>query len=273
MGPAAQPAKVSVVVAGLQMEFPAENEIPEHLTQLIEKFPDAQLLVMSEYSLDGEVPKNILKWCRDHKRYLLIGGKDPVGPEHYRNTAFVVGPEGNVVFRQAKSVPIQFFKDGLPATEQKLWDSPWGKIGVCICYDLSYTRVTDQLIRMGAQALVIPTMDVVDWGKYEHQLHARVARIRAGEYHVPLFRLASSGISQAIDAEGRELGRTAFAGEWAMLSQSMEIAEPGSLPFDRWFSRIAVAIAALVVAALALSSWKARRQRAPKAAEPLATVK
>ncbi|MDB6032557.1 MAG: Apolipoprotein N-acyltransferase-like protein [Verrucomicrobiales bacterium] len=266
--PAQQPINPSLTVAGLQMEFPPENEIPEHLTQVIQKFPDAQLLVMSEYSLDGEVPKNILNWCRDHKRYLLIGGKDPVGSDQYRNTAFVVGPQGTIVFRQAKSVPIQFFKDGLPATEQKLWDSPWGKIGVCICYDLSYTRVTDQLIRMGAQALIVPTMDVVEWGLYQHQLHARVARIRAAEYHVPLFRLASSGISQAVDREGRELGKTAFATEWAMLSQPMEIKQPGSLPLDRWLTKIAIAGTAFIVIALAIGTWKTKRTPALNVSKP-----
>ena len=96
-------------------------------------------------------------------------------------------------------MPIQFFKDGLPAREQRLWDSPWGKIGLCICYDLSYARVTDRLVRLGAQAMIVPTMDVVDWGQREHELHARVAPIRSAEYGIPIFRVASSGISQWTD--------------------------------------------------------------------------
>ena len=62
-------------------------------------------------------------------------------------------------------------------------------IGICICYDLSYRRVTDPLIRMGAQALIVPTMDVADWGRRQHELHARVAPVRAAEYGVPIFRL------------------------------------------------------------------------------------
>ena len=67
-------------------------------------------------------------------------------------------------------MPIQFFKDGFPAREQKLWDSPWGKIGICICYDLSYTRVTDELVRLGANALIVPTMDIIDWGRNQHEV-------------------------------------------------------------------------------------------------------
>jgi apolipoprotein N-acyltransferase len=173
----------------------------------------------------------------------------------------VVGPEGKVVFQQAKSVPIQFFKDGLPALEQKLWESPWGKIGICICYDLSYTRVTDRLIRMGAQALIVPTMDVVEWGLQQHELHARVAPVRAAEYGVPLFRLASSGFSQALDPHGRVLERTRFAAEWASISQRMILAKPGSLPLDRWLAPLCVVISAAVIMILAFSTLKTARTK------------
>ena len=83
-----------------------------------------------------------------------------LGTTNFYDTAFVVGTNGEVVFKQVKSVPIQFFKDGLPAKEQTVWNSPWGKIGFCVCYDLSYTRVTDELVRQGAQLLIVPTMDV-----------------------------------------------------------------------------------------------------------------
>ena len=100
---------------------------------------------------------------RNH-RYLVVGGKDPAPKNNYYDTDFVVGPNGDIVFRQGKSVPIQFFKDGLPAPKQELWNSPWGKIGFCVCYDLSYTRVIDPLVKMGAQLIIVPTMDVVDWG-------------------------------------------------------------------------------------------------------------
>src|SRR5205085_578061 len=121
------------------------------------------------------------------------------------------------VFRQGKSVPVQFFKDGLPAKSQRVWESPWGRIGICICYDLSYTRVTDGLIRLGAQAIIVPTMDVVAWGRHQHELHARVAPIRAAEYGVPIFRVGSSGISQLIDASGRTMATAGFPGAGAML--------------------------------------------------------
>ena len=46
-------------------------------------------------------------------------------------------------------------------------------------------------------------MDVADWGRHQHELHARVAPVRAAEYGIPIFRLASSGISQGVNRPGR----------------------------------------------------------------------
>ncbi|HEU5395620.1 MAG TPA: nitrilase-related carbon-nitrogen hydrolase, partial [Verrucomicrobiae bacterium] len=204
------PAPSSVSLTGVQVEFPPENVIPKLLDQALGKNPGADIFVLSEYALEGPVPASLQDWCRAHSRYLVVGGKDVVTNSVYYNTAFVIGTNGDIVFKQAKSVPIQFFQDGLPATNQAVWESPWGKIGICICYDLSYTRVTDELVRKGAQLLIVPTMDVSSWGKREHELHARVAPVRAAEYGLPIFRLTSSGISQVIDSFGRVTDRTDF---------------------------------------------------------------
>ena len=234
----------TVNVAGVQLEFPTEPAVVKALDGLLKRDPAADLVVLCEYTLDGPVPDGLRQWCVDHRRYLVVGGKDPAARNNYYDTAFVVGPTGAIVFRQGKSVPIQFFKDGLPAARQAVWNSPWGKIGICICYDLSYTRVTDGLIRLGAQALVVPTMDVADWGSYEHQLHARVAPTRAAEYGIPIFRVASSGISQLADADGRVLNEAPFPGELACVQGRLTLSGTGRLPWDRWVAPLSTCVTA-----------------------------
>ncbi len=199
-------------LVGIQMEFPPENVIPKMLDKALAKNPDAQIFVLSEYTLAGPVPAALKNWCRDHSRFLVGGGEDPAGHGNYYDTAFVVGTNGDIVFKQGKCVPIQFFKDGLPAPEQKVWNSPWGKIGFCVCYDLSYTRVTDELVRQGARLLIVPTMDVEYWGRHQHELHTRVAPVRAAEYGIPIFRLASSGISQAVSGDGTVVAQASMPG-------------------------------------------------------------
>jgi apolipoprotein N-acyltransferase len=245
-----------LAIAGVQLEFPGLPEVLANLDQLAKKYPHTELFVLSEYTFDGPAPEGIKAWCRRHQRYLVVGAKDPVSDSQFFNTAFVIGPQGDIVFRQAKCVPVQFFKDGLPARAQQLWESPWGKIGICICYDLSYRRVTDRLVQMGAQALIVPTMDVVDWGSHQHKLHARVAQIRAAEYGIPIFRLASSGISQYVDSAGRNVCTAPFAGEAAILAGTLDLSHAGRLPWDRVIAPISVVVTGLTIAWFAALALK-----------------
>ena len=249
----------SLDIAGVQMEFPSPGVLPKALNKALSKNPDAQIFVLSEYTLDGPVPDALKNWCREHSRFLVVGGKDPVGTNDYYNTAFVVGTNGEIVFHQAKSVPIQFFTDGLPAPKQEVWNSPWGKIGVCICYDLSYTRVTDRLVEQGAQLLIVPTMDMEDWGRHQHELHARVAPVRAAEYGIPIFRLASSGISQAISGNGKVVAKTSFPGSLEILSATLRLPAKGSLPLDRLLGPFCVGITGVVLLTLLVLDWQDRR--------------
>jgi len=245
-----------VSLVGVQMEFPPEAVIPQILNRAFAQNTNAPIFVLSEYTLDGGVPDSLKHWCRDHARYLVIGGKDVVTNNVYYNTAFVIGTNGDIVFQQVKCVPIQFFRDGLPAPIQKLWNSPWGKIGLCVCYDLSYTRVTDELVRQGAQLIIVPTMDVDSWGRHQHELHSRVAPVRAAEYGVPIFRVASSGISQAVTGGGQVVAQTSVGGYGEIFSAQLRLPVRGSLPLDRYLAPICVDITGLVLAALLFLTWK-----------------
>jgi apolipoprotein N-acyltransferase len=248
-----------ISIVGVQLEFPAEHIVPKMLDLALAKNTNAQIFVLSESTLDGDVPDSLKNWCRAHTRFLVVGGKDVITNDVYYNTVVVVGTNGEVVFKQAKRVPIQFFHDGLPASKQEVWNSPWGKIGLCICYDLSYTRVTDELVRQGAQMLIVPTMDVEYWGKHQHELHARVAPVRAAEYGVPIFRLASSGISQAISRSGYTIAQIRFSGNGDMLATQFNLPWKGALPLDRVLAPVCVAVTAIVTAMLLFLTWKEKR--------------
>jgi apolipoprotein N-acyltransferase len=242
-------------VTGIQLESSPPGQVKSALDAALKKYPKTDLFVLSEGTFAGPVPPPILDWCKEHGKWLAAGGQDPVSPTKYYNTVFVAGPDGAIAFRQAKCVPVQFMKDGLPAPEQRLWESPWGKVGFGICYDASYTRVTDELIRQGAQVLIFPAMDITEWGRAEHELHARIAPMRAAEYSVPVFRLCSSGISQFVNAEGRVVSSAPFPGRAAMLSAQMELTAPGRLPLDRPLAPSSVVVTAALILFLIVDAW------------------
>lgn len=272
----------AVEIGGIQMEFPGVPEVVAALDDLIRTHPQVELIVLSEYTFDGPIPTTVKQWCRRKQRWLIAGGKQPIvadtetptrearrletslGPdtERYFNTAFVVSTNGDVVFSQAKSRPIQFFKDGEPAREQQLWASPWGRIGIAICYDVSYRQVMDRLVRLGAQAMIVPTMDVVEWGEREHRLNARMATIRATEYGLPLFRVASSGISQLVGGNGREQAVAGFPGPNATITGTFQpVPRGGQVPLDAWLAPACMYGSGGGIVGLAASAWLRRRQR------------
>jgi apolipoprotein N-acyltransferase len=248
-----------LTMVGIQTEFPTPYVVQRLLDQALAKNTNASIFVLSEYTLDGPVPDSLKNWCREHSRFLVIGGKDPAGTNNYFNTAFVVGTNGQVVFKQAKRVPIQFFHDGLPAPQQNVWNSPCGKIGLCVCYDLSYTLVTDELVREGAQLLIVPTMDVDEWGRHQHELHSRIAPVRAAEYGIPIFRLASSGVSQAVDGYGQVFAHTSMPGNGEIFAAKLQLPIYGSRPPDRFFAPLCVALTSVVLVALLMLTWREKR--------------
>lgn len=263
-------------LAGVQLEFPDAGELIQALDRVVSEdqrlvanhqgarpLTPAGLVVLPEYTLDGEPTPALKDWCRARQKFLIVGGKAPAPGNDFYDTAFVISTNGEVVFQQVKSVPIQFFNDGLPAPEQMVWNSPWGRIGICICYDLSYTRVTDELVRQGAQLIIVPTMDVTHWGRHQHELHARVAPVRAAESGIPIFRVASSGISQGVDRFGQVRSSAPFPGEGETIFFGARLAKPGKVPAARWLARLGVGVTGAFLLWLAAGEIRRQLRRAP----------
>jgi apolipoprotein N-acyltransferase len=247
------PTDAKLRVAGVQLEEAKPQAIAAAIDRLAIAHPEAQILVLSEYTFSDPVPPIVRDVVRKHARYLIVGGCRYVAGEKFYDTAFVIGPDGNDLFEQAKSVPVQFMLDGLPAKHRKVWNSPWGKIGIAVCYDLSYARVMDDFVRQGAQGLIIPTMDIQTWGEYERRnLHGRMAPIRSAEYGIPTFGVWSSGVSQLTDRYGRVLATAGYPGQGEMIAGPFDLQQPGHIPPDRWLVNISMAGTVFFVLLLAV---------------------
>jgi len=62
-------------VAGVQLESADEYRIARAVDQLAIAHPEAQILVVSEYSFLGPVPKSVRRIIQKHHRYLIAGGR------------------------------------------------------------------------------------------------------------------------------------------------------------------------------------------------------
>ena len=125
-----------------------------------------------------------------------------------------------------------------------------------------HTRDRPSWWEQGAQLLIVPTMDVEEWGRHQHELHARVAPVRAAEYGIPIFRLASSGISQAVTGGGHVIAQNLFSRQRGHSLGATPVADAGS--HSRWTDLLApvcVGITSLVLLTLLVLDWQDKRAR------------
>jgi apolipoprotein N-acyltransferase len=100
---------------------------------------------------------------------------------------------------------------------------------------------------------------VADWGQRQHRLHARIAPLRAAEYRLPIFRVASSGISQLVGRAGEVTASAPFPGEGASITGKLELAGPGHLPWDRFLARVGVIVTLLTMLGLVANRMRETR--------------
>lgn len=82
--------------------------------------------------------------------------------------------------------------------------------------------------------------------------------MRAAEYGVPIFRVASSGISQAVDEHGRILASAGFPGQGNEIFASLRLPVKGNLPIDRWLGPVSAGVTAVLWIWLIIGRWVGR---------------
>jgi apolipoprotein N-acyltransferase len=198
-----------VTAAVVQVEGTGEREHLDLTTGIAGRKP--RLVVWPELALAMDVEKDPATMA--HLRFMALAldtalvtgciGGEFGEPTTWENRAMLVGNDGRVLGHYVKHVPIQFFDDGVAGTGTPVFETPAGKLGICICYDLDYPWVTRGLVRAGAEILAVPTLDLASWGGVQHRQHTANARVRAVTHRRYLLRACSSGISQIIAPDGR----------------------------------------------------------------------
>jgi apolipoprotein N-acyltransferase len=128
--------------------------------------------------------------------------------DRFHNCALVIDPRGHETGAYVKRVPVPFVEGMcVPGDASPVFSLATARIGVEICYDGTHPFVTRDLVRAGAEVLLLPTMDLESWGRVQHEHHALFYPLRACEVRRPIVRAASSGVTFALDAWGREIGK------------------------------------------------------------------
>ncbi|MBI5574527.1 MAG: hypothetical protein HY919_08295 [Elusimicrobia bacterium] len=196
-----------VQLYGVQVEDDFEKGIALTLNTPVKK---NSIVVFPEYSLSDsplqnpQLEKRIINFIEKINSYFIFGCMEftPKAKKLFNNIALIYSSEGNLIGKFQKHHPIQFFVDGEPGKGYPVFKTDIGILGVGICYDFDYVDVARNLTKKGAEVLIAPTMDALNWGKTQHIQHACMMLFRAVETGRFLFRPASSGFSMVIDSDG-----------------------------------------------------------------------
>lgn len=214
------------------------------------------LIVWPESSLpfffqkEATYSQRVSSLARELDSYLVVSSPaiDSIdGRERLLNSAFLISADGSTVGRSdkmhlvpfgeyvplAKLLPfvkkmVQGIGDFSPGTSAKPLVTPFGKLGVLICFEGIFPEISRDYVRNGAGILVNITNDAWFGDSSAPYQHLSMTVFRAVENRVPLVRSANTGITAFVDSRGHIQGMTRLFHE-ALLSGSVRVGSSQSI--------------------------------------------
>ncbi len=163
----------------------------------------AKIIVWPEGALNydprEEKSERFKALAAETESYIVIGymvGKDD---GTWRNEAVILSPEGEFSESYGKEHPVVFggeVNTGLG--RYPVVDTPYGKLGVIICYDQDFTDSTRFAVQNGAQIIAVPSLD---WPAIAHSHYAHTV-FRAAENKVSLIKADGGYDSVLVNPDG-----------------------------------------------------------------------
>lgn len=198
---------------------------------------------------DGPEVATVAEACRDAGAFAVVGAIEREA-EALFNSAFLIGPEGLVGrYRKVHTLCLGADRFTRPGGEGfRVFDLPFGRIGIHICYDGTFPESARSLRLLGAHLMVLPT----NWPRLD--MKQEMVRVRAYEnraFYMAVNRVGTErevrfeGGSAAADLEGRllisagsEAGRFSAEMDLSLAERSLEVVRPGEYELDllqdRW---------------------------------------
>ena len=116
---------------------------------------------------EGGAAWDILSRTARDKGIWLVGGSLPeLEGDRVYNTSYVFDPEGRQVAKHRKmhlfDIDVaggQSFRESAtlsPGEQVTVFDTPWGRMGLCICFDLRFEELCRLMVLEGARVLLAP---------------------------------------------------------------------------------------------------------------------
>ena len=157
--------------------------------------------------------------CREFKMY-VVAGTATARSGAFFNTAAMLDPKGKVIASYDKT-HIPHPEEGIyePGDSLPVFDTPIGRIGLLICWDIMFPETYGVLALKGAELIVHPTFG------HNEDADDLIARARARDWSVPLAIGMWGGRAAVIDAEGNFAAATGPVAD-ALAVATLDLAAP-----------------------------------------------
>lgn len=229
--PAANIAAACVLIreaAGLGATFIATPE----MTNLLDIRPGMARAKVRREAEDDGLP--VLRALAAELGITLLVGSLAIAledDERFANRSFLIGPDGAILARYDKihmfDVEVgdgQTYRESRayrPGTEAVLAQSPAGRLGLTICYDVRFPHLYRRLAQAGAEILTIPAAFTRVTGEAHWHVLVRARAIETGSF---VIAPAQGGKHE----DGREtFGHSLIVSPWGEILAEAAGAEPG----------------------------------------------
>ncbi len=174
----------------------------------------ARIVVWPEIAIQGDPQvtntDHFRQLAAETDAHLVLGYVVPVTERAWRNEATVLTPDGRFLGVYGKDHPVTFAGEtSLTRGTYPVYDTPLGRLGTIICYDLDFTGTARKMTRNGAQRILVPSHDWPAIGA-KHYTHLV---FRAVENRVSMAKADNSGNDSVIvDPYGRILAAALTVG-------------------------------------------------------------
>ncbi len=138
----------------------------------------------------GPIQEFLFEQARQHEIY-LVGGTIPLHADEagkVRAACLTIGPDGTLLGRYDK---IHLFDVALKSGNENynesttieygenscVIDTPWGKLGVAVCYDVRFPELFRQMMLAGAQMVALPSSFTAATGQAHWEILVRARAI------------------------------------------------------------------------------------------------
>jgi len=178
-------------------------------------------------SIDGASSDAIAAACSETGAHAVVGFIEKHGSNYY-NAAMLVGPGGSGVIGNYRKVHLPYLgvdRFLSPGDEHfRVYELPFGRVGINICYDASFPEAARALKLLGAELIVLPT----NWPTGAWRTPEFVLNARGCENHVNFAAANRCGVergwefigrSKVIDVNGDTIAEATRAGEEILFAE------------------------------------------------------